>query len=170
MRRVLVLEIAGCAGGGGSAGWAENHTRNVVVYTDAKLEREYMQEWLERSYVAYRAFFPDVDPGKVDAVWLKTAGLEQSMAANSQSEENAIEAPEIIEPPSLKISCARRRAATRSICRCRQGGNCSEKNLGEFSAMDDARKSKRCAPCATIFRADGLTMKAPANFSCICIM
>jgi len=52
--------------------WAASRTRNVTVYTDAKIEHEYMQEWLERSYSAYRAFFPEVKaPGNVNVVWLK---------------------------------------------------------------------------------------------------
>src|SRR5256885_16858758 len=51
--------------------WAESRTRNVTVYTDAKVEHEFIQEWLERSYNAYQAFFPDLKPGKVNVVWLK---------------------------------------------------------------------------------------------------
>jgi hypothetical protein len=51
--------------------WAESRTHNVTVYTEAKVEHEYLQEWLERSYTAYRAFFPGLEPGKVNVVWLK---------------------------------------------------------------------------------------------------
>ncbi len=67
---MLVAGSLGCAGR--YANWSENHTGNVVVYTDAKLEHEYMQEWLQRSYTVYRALFPGIDPGKVDVVWLKS--------------------------------------------------------------------------------------------------
>jgi hypothetical protein len=69
--RVLLLPVlaAGCAAHYQT--WAESRTRNVSVYTQAKLEHEFMQEWLERSYTAYQAFFPDLHLGKVTAVWLK---------------------------------------------------------------------------------------------------
>jgi hypothetical protein len=68
---LLVLSGMACATSG-YGGWAESRTRHVTVYTDAKLEHEYIQEWLERSYTAYRALFPDLDPGKINAVWLKS--------------------------------------------------------------------------------------------------
>jgi hypothetical protein len=67
---LLGLLATGCAARS-YRGWEENHTRNVTVYTEAKIEHEFMQEWLERSYTAYRAFFPDVNPGNVNVVWLK---------------------------------------------------------------------------------------------------
>jgi hypothetical protein len=66
----VALGCLGCAAPN-YRGWAESKTRNVTVYTNAKIEHEYMQEWLERSYSAYRAFFPDLKPGKVNVVWLK---------------------------------------------------------------------------------------------------
>jgi hypothetical protein len=65
---LIALALSGCAGRYG--GWTENRTRHVTVYTEARLEHEYMQEWLERSYNAYRALFPGIDPGNVNAVWL----------------------------------------------------------------------------------------------------
>lgn len=69
---LAVAVVSGTACGFGPfRTWTANHTRDVTVYTDAWIEHEYTQEWLQRSYNAYRAFFPDVDPGKVEAVWLK---------------------------------------------------------------------------------------------------
>jgi hypothetical protein len=62
---------ASCAGTQNYQNWAESRTRNVTIYTEAKIEHEFMQEWLERSYTAYQAFFPDLKPGKVNVVWLK---------------------------------------------------------------------------------------------------
>jgi hypothetical protein len=67
---VIGLGCLGCAAPN-YQNWAESRTRNVTVYTEAKLEHEYMQEWLERSYSAYRAFFPDQKPKPVNVVWLK---------------------------------------------------------------------------------------------------
>jgi hypothetical protein len=75
-RHSCVIQIALAAALGGCAAhnyqnWAESRTRNVTVYTDAKVEHEFIQEWLERSYTAYQAFFPDLKPGNVNVVWLK---------------------------------------------------------------------------------------------------
>jgi hypothetical protein len=67
----ILLAVAGCASTTNYTGWNENHTRNVTVITDAKLEHIYMQEWLERSYTAYQAFFPDLKVGDAKVVWLK---------------------------------------------------------------------------------------------------
>ena len=70
-RALLALVMAcGCAGGPYRR-WASSTSRNVVVYTEARLEHQFIQEWLELSYVAFRAFFPDVSVPTVEAVWLK---------------------------------------------------------------------------------------------------
>jgi hypothetical protein len=53
------------------ADWGVSRSRNVAVYTDAKLEHEFIQEWLELSHAALQAFFPTVRTGTVDVVWLK---------------------------------------------------------------------------------------------------
>ena len=63
--------LGGCAHQGLPKGWAVSRTQHVKVYTDAWIEHEYMQEWLELSHMAYQALFPDVKTGTVDAVWLK---------------------------------------------------------------------------------------------------
>jgi hypothetical protein len=68
---VLTLTLQACAHGGPPDGWNKSRTRNVVVYTDAWIEHEFMQEWLELSHMAYHALFPDVKTGTVDAVWLR---------------------------------------------------------------------------------------------------
>jgi hypothetical protein len=70
---VALLALAGLGLGcaSGYKGWSANRTKNITVYTDAKLEHEYIQEWLELSYSAYRGFFPDVELPRVSAVWLK---------------------------------------------------------------------------------------------------
>jgi hypothetical protein len=68
---VLMLGLGGCAHSGPPKGWAVSRTRHVKVYTNAWIEHEYMQEWLELSHSAYQALFPDVKTGVVDAVWLK---------------------------------------------------------------------------------------------------
>ena len=61
----------GCAHSGPPKGWAVSRTQHVKVYTEAWIEHEFMQEWLELSHSAYQALFPDVKTGTVDAVWLK---------------------------------------------------------------------------------------------------
>jgi hypothetical protein len=61
----------GCSHAGQVTGWQVNRTRNVVLYTDARLEHEFIQEWLELSHAAFQAFFPEVTTGPVEAVWLK---------------------------------------------------------------------------------------------------
>jgi hypothetical protein len=61
----------GCSHAGQVTGWQVNRTRNVVLYTDARLEHEFIQEWLELSHAALQAFFPEVNTGPVEAVWLK---------------------------------------------------------------------------------------------------
>jgi hypothetical protein len=72
LRAVLLLVPLGCASASDAAkGWAESRTRHVTVYTEAKLEHEYIQEWLERSYSAYHALFPDLQPGNINVVWLQ---------------------------------------------------------------------------------------------------
>jgi hypothetical protein len=63
---IVAVVLGGCGGG-----WAASRSDHVTVYTEARLEHEFIQEWLELSHDAYRAFFPGVDPGRVDAVWLK---------------------------------------------------------------------------------------------------
>lgn len=68
---VLVVALGGCAHRGPPRGWAVSRTQHVKVYTDAWIEHEYMQEWLELSHSAYQALFPNVVTGTVDAVWLK---------------------------------------------------------------------------------------------------
>jgi hypothetical protein len=68
---ILTCIAAGCASTRNYGGWNENHTRNVTVYTDATLEHIYMQEWLERSYRAYQAFFPGLKVGDAKVVWLR---------------------------------------------------------------------------------------------------
>jgi hypothetical protein len=67
----LLLMLGGCAHFGPPKGWAVSRSRNVKVYTNAWIEHEFMQEWLELSHAAYQALFPDVKTGVVDAVWLK---------------------------------------------------------------------------------------------------
>src|SRR6185369_17874438 len=68
---MVLAVLAGCAAGPPYTNWAASTTKNVTVYTEAKLEHEYMQEWLELAHAAYAAFFPGVDTGHVEAVWLK---------------------------------------------------------------------------------------------------
>jgi hypothetical protein len=69
VRACVILALAGCAGR--YRGWVASASDNVTVYTEARIEHELMQEWLELSHAAYRAFFPEVSTGRVDAVWLK---------------------------------------------------------------------------------------------------
>jgi hypothetical protein len=68
---LVLTSAASCARTGRYTDWAVSRSRNVAVYTDAKLEHEFMQEWLELSHAALQAFFPDVRTGTVDVVWLK---------------------------------------------------------------------------------------------------
>ena len=70
---VMVLSVGACAHRR-PRGWVVSQTKNVSLYTDAWIEHEFMQEWLELSHAAYAALFPDVKTGKVDAVWLKNSG------------------------------------------------------------------------------------------------
>jgi hypothetical protein len=63
--------LLACARTNRYSGWAVSRSRNVAVYTDAKLEHEFIQEWLELSHAALQAFFPGVRTGTVDVVWLK---------------------------------------------------------------------------------------------------
>jgi hypothetical protein len=65
-RAAVLLFLAGCAGR-----WVAATSPHVVVYTEARREHEFMQEWLELSYLAFAAFFPDVTMPTVEAVWLK---------------------------------------------------------------------------------------------------
>jgi hypothetical protein len=67
----LAVVLGGCAHRGPPKGWAVSRTQHVKVYTDAWIEHELMQEWLELSHTAYQALFPNVKTGTVDAVWLK---------------------------------------------------------------------------------------------------
>jgi hypothetical protein len=72
----LVVVMGGCgrfikAPQTNTSGWAVSRTQHVKVYTDAWIEHEHMQEWLELSHSAYQALFPNVRTGTVDAVWLK---------------------------------------------------------------------------------------------------
>jgi hypothetical protein len=67
----LTLLSGACAHSGPPQGWAVSRTTHVKVYTEAWIEHEFMQEWLELSHAAYQALFPDVKTGTVDAVWLK---------------------------------------------------------------------------------------------------
>src|SRR5262245_20042736 len=53
-------------------GWAASQSEHVTVFTDALVEHEFSQEWLELSHAAYRAFLPGVKRDKVDVVWLKS--------------------------------------------------------------------------------------------------
>jgi hypothetical protein len=64
-----LVGLTGC--GAPQRGWSENRTRNVTLYADTIVEHKYMQEWLQRSYTAYSALFPEVRPGNVTAVWLR---------------------------------------------------------------------------------------------------
>lgn len=68
---VLTLTLGGCAHSGPPQGWAVSRSNHVNVYTDAWIEHEFMQEWLELSHMAYQALFPNVKTGRVDAVWLR---------------------------------------------------------------------------------------------------
>lgn len=70
--RSLALAVLGLAACGHGGRWVESRSANVTVYTEAKLEHEYMQEWLELSHAAYSAFFPEVRLDKIDVVWLRT--------------------------------------------------------------------------------------------------
>ncbi len=65
------LGLVSCAHPGRYSNWAVSRSKNVAVYTDAKLEHEFIQEWLELSHSALQAFFPGVRTGTVDVVWLK---------------------------------------------------------------------------------------------------
>ena len=65
------LAASACARAGRYRDWGVSRSRNVAVYTDAKLEHEFIQEWLELSHAALQAFFPTVKTGTVDVVWLK---------------------------------------------------------------------------------------------------
>src|SRR6185436_1491252 len=67
----LTLLSGACAHSGPPQGWAVSRSSHVKVYTEAWIEHEFMQEWLELSHSAYQALFPDVKTGTVDAVWLK---------------------------------------------------------------------------------------------------
>jgi hypothetical protein len=67
---LLVLPCA-CTHSNSGVGWAVSRTQHVKVYTEARIEHEFIQEWLELSHSAYQALFPDVKTGTVDAVWLK---------------------------------------------------------------------------------------------------
>jgi hypothetical protein len=69
--RLFYLALLAGVGCAGTQGWAENRTRNVTLYTNASIEHEFIQEWLQRSYTAYSTLFPDTRPGNVTAVWLK---------------------------------------------------------------------------------------------------
>jgi hypothetical protein len=73
MRRlpVLLLALGACTHSNSGIGWSVSRTAHVKVYTEARIEHEYMQEWLELSHSAYQALFPEVKTGTVDAVWLK---------------------------------------------------------------------------------------------------
>src|SRR4051812_5537458 len=68
---ILGCLAVGCASSRNYTNWDANRTKHVTVYTDAKLEHLYMQEWLERSYNAFQAFFPDLKVGNANVVWLK---------------------------------------------------------------------------------------------------
>ncbi len=65
------LSALSCARAARYGDWGVSRSQNVAVYTDAKLEHEFIQEWLELSHAALRAFFPAVKTGTVDVVWLK---------------------------------------------------------------------------------------------------
>jgi hypothetical protein len=69
MRRAALLVLVSLSGCG--ARWVAATSPHVVVYTEARREHEFIQEWLELSFLAYRAFFPEVAMPTVDAVWLK---------------------------------------------------------------------------------------------------
>jgi hypothetical protein len=77
MRRAHLIAVGGllllgsCAHRGPPRGWNVSRSAHVKVYTDAWIEHEFMQEWLELSHAAYQALFPEVKTGTVDAVWLK---------------------------------------------------------------------------------------------------
>ena len=47
-------------------GWTANESGRVTLYTDARLEHKFIQQWLEMSHDAYRALFPRY--GLADAV------------------------------------------------------------------------------------------------------
>jgi hypothetical protein len=67
----LALALPACSMPGTATGWQVNRTKNVRLYTEARLEHEFIQEWLELSHAAFQAFFPQVTTGTVEAVWLK---------------------------------------------------------------------------------------------------
>ncbi len=71
---VLTAAAAGCthAPWRPHAGWEASKSKHVTVYTDAITEHRFSQEWLERSHVAYQAFFPKVKMDKVDVLWVKS--------------------------------------------------------------------------------------------------
>src|SRR5687767_15058685 len=66
----LVLAV-GCARTPSYQNWSVNRSRNVALYTDAKIEHRFIQQWLELSPAAMQPFVPGVETGTVDAVWLK---------------------------------------------------------------------------------------------------
>jgi hypothetical protein len=68
---VMASLATACASGNRHGNWSVNRSRHVALYTDAKLEHEYIQQWLELSHAAFQPFFPGVETGTVDAVWLK---------------------------------------------------------------------------------------------------
>jgi hypothetical protein len=63
--------LLACTHAGSTHDWQLNRSKNVALYTDAKLEHEFIQEWLELSHAAMQAFFPAVSTGTVEAVWLQ---------------------------------------------------------------------------------------------------
>jgi hypothetical protein len=68
---LLLSPLLACSHASSTRGWELNRTKNVALYTDARLEHEFIQEWLELSHAAMQAFFPDVKTGTVEAVWLQ---------------------------------------------------------------------------------------------------
>ena len=68
---LTALALPACSMPGQTTGWQVNRTKNVRLYTEARLEHEFIQEWLELSHAAFQAFFPEVNTGTVEAVWLK---------------------------------------------------------------------------------------------------
>src|SRR5262245_15123372 len=100
MRRTFVLGIGvvlvlGLAAGGCThapwnpyRGWGASKSANVTVYTDALMEHRFSQEWLEQSYSAYQAFFPNVPAKPVDVVFLHTdpQGLKRFYRPNDAPE------------------------------------------------------------------------------------
>lgn len=96
---VLLVATGGCYT---YTGWSASKGRHSTVYTDATTKHRFSQEWIEQSFAAYKALFPDIPVDNVEVLWV---GQRQYPGGNARIFAPWAPAPKTSTGSNLSRGC-----------------------------------------------------------------